>query len=239
MLYNVGIQPYLPRVNFQNPLANKLVVDLSLSEGAGTVLHNSISNFNNFNLQGAKHWVKGNYGNSFAFAGGGDFAKTPAVVSTVVANFTLQAIVAQNSTTGEQEIFGNGNTFDGYYINLNGGTFSVLYPGVANISSVMSVTVGTIANLIVTRDATTTRFYLNGALGTATATNTPVTPTLQAAVGARGDNANAFKGTVFNSRMWTRCLSRQEIATLVENPWGLYRVPKNFNPNARFLPLND
>ena len=228
MLYNVGIKPYLPIVNWNNPITKKMIVDLSLSEGGGKVLHNLANPSTNFTLQGTANWQKSQFGYANVFAGGGDFGKIVTPVSNVTTNFTLQAIVAQNSTTGEQELFGSGSTFDGYYMNINGGTFSVLYPGVANISSVMTVTLGSIAHLVVTRDGGTTRFYLNGVLGTATATNTPNAPTGQSSIGARGDNVNPFKGTIFNARLWTRCLSKYEVYQLYETPWGLYN-------NRRFI----
>lgn len=149
---------------------------------------------------------------------GTQFARTGAVVSTAVDNFTVEAWVRWDGG-GDRTIFYNGNpSTSGYGLIVGAdGKLSMLLGGVGWVGCTnCQLTTGVWSHLAVERQATVWQFFQDGAprgVSPANPTLAPNPPTGQFAIAASADGGGAFDGALDEVRVWNFAVPSQMLDT--------------------------
>lgn len=171
----------------------------------------------------APSWVTGKIGIGLSFNGTTKYAYSNSSTYRSTSNWTIEAWVNPSSIGQSGMIFYNGNDAGGYGFGIfngggsNGAVFTGLFGSVAWLNSGYTFpSAGAWYHLAMTRDSSTTRFYVNGIQTPNTFTYTPNTVANYISIGMQPDTANMpfrlFNGSVDNVKSYNRALSAAEIA---------------------------
>jgi hypothetical protein len=176
---------------------------------------------NNGTLVGNVTYGPGRVGQGFVFDGSGDAVRVGTPANLQLQTFTIEAWVRRSSASvvsysaiGNGIIFGYGTGGYGFFLDSSG-TLSLTKVGVDQIKSTVAITDTNFHHLAVTKSGTTVLFYVDGVPYSAAAYGSTFTFTTQAAIGARGDNADSgFLGTIDEVAVYSRVLSSAEVQAI-------------------------
>ena len=178
--------------------------------GSGTVWSDLSRGGNNGTLTNGPTFNSGN-GGSIVFDGSNDYILLPNGILSGTGNFTVNQWIKSNSTN-YGTTFGNfpsGNLQIIYGINYIG---MYLDNSTAYVSSPNSIYTQNIIMITALRSGTTTYFYINGILqktGSSSSTIGNTNSTFR--IGTNTINSEAFPGNIYNTQIYNRALSAQEI----------------------------
>ena len=192
----------------------------TFDEGEGSTAYDWIGS-NHGTLKNNPTWTSsGRIGGALEFDGVDDYVQMP-LVTSVTTNVTLSVWVylSSNSLKGTFIHNGSGTTNgDGYSLGVgstdsdnNGNNLIGLLDSVAWMN--FNVPIGTGWHFVVmTRDTSTWRGYVDGVVSTTTYTNSPITPTSGTYIARDCDNSpRFFNGLIAEVRIYNRALTLQEI----------------------------
>lgn len=161
-------------------------------------------------------------GQALLLDGVSDEVVVGAPVTTQITNVALSAWVYWKGVSQTAVIVYNGNSgSNGYGLFVSNGAcgsgseIGVLIGGVScdAVASNTTLPSNRWVHLVLTRDTTTWRLYLDGA-EIDTGTTNPNTPTTRTVMGGNGLGANAFNGSIDDVRVYDRALSAEEVKRL-------------------------
>jgi hypothetical protein len=188
-------------------------------------------------MDAGSDWVDGKLGQALDFDGSDDYVAVP-LVTTATQNLTITGWVYWRGTSANTILFYNGNTgSSGWGVLVNNGScaagnkITVLNGGVScdRVSSTTILPTNSWTHIVLTRDSTTWRLYVDG-VQKHTGTGNPNTPTAASNIGASHSGSSVFNGLIDEVRIYNRALSAAEVARL-------YRLtkPKILTPNNNGL----
>lgn len=216
-------------LNMAQPTANNIVSYWKLDESSGdasdSVGGNTLTN------SGSLSYGAGIINNGIVLSGTN--VLDGSLISSTTTNWTMTAWIKISSTNQNGVFFHNGSTTsnggngdgvglcvgNGSSCSTSGNELTVQYYNVAFEDTGGAIGAAGWHFITVTRDTTTTRYYIDGVQTANTTTDTPTAPTSVAKIG--GDQGNFFAGTVDEVGFWNRQLSGSEITQLYNSGAGL------------------
>lgn len=165
-------------------------------------------------------------GEALSFNGSSSYAEMFTTPSASVSTWSLSAWIKPATLSQLAMAVYNGNDTGGYGFGIGNGTGSapgsklqILFGGVAWLDPGYTfASANTWYHIVLTRDGSTTRVYVNGALLGTTFANTPATVSNLFTIGQQfntnGIAARFFNGAIDDVRVYNRTLSAGEVSTL-------------------------
>ncbi|UCF20249.1 MAG: LamG domain-containing protein, partial [Gemmatimonadota bacterium] len=197
-------------------------------EGSGTVAADASGNGNLGTLMNGPIWVPGYSGTALSFDGIDDYVLVPDDDAlNMVADFTISVWVKWSGANADADILRKGSAGTSvahYKIELKDNRLKVRLVGIQR-STVLSDNQtgrgdGVWHNVVVTREGTVSRLYIDGALIASSNTNVgDMSNSANLAFGAKDTGtSDFFRGSIDDIRFYSRALSAQEIGNLGAMP---------------------
>ncbi len=187
-------------------------------------------------------------GQALDFDGTNDFVVATPPLSTVNNNFTVEFWAKWSGTGNSRQVLLSNGFSTGYNIQILNGQYLFSYMGVADYPTSVSAVAGKWTHFALTRNATTSTFYIDG-VSVATTSGNPGIPNTATYIGAFQGSNFYFKGVIDEFRMWNRALTISEVNANknleISNPTSGLTVNFNFNQgiasgnNSSILALSD
>ena len=195
----------------------------SFDEGAGTTASDSSTNGQTatWNGTGSPHWLSGKFGSSGSFNGSNDYLDTSTSPTTNVSTFTMSAwvkpavlpqpmssFIAYNGTDAGGYGFSIGNIYD-----QPGTRLWALFGGSAWIDSGYNFPTANIwYHVVMTRDGTTTLFYVNGVQTSGTSAAVPVSnSSAHYTIGGVSAQTRYFQGQIDEVKLYNYARTQTQI----------------------------
>jgi len=219
--YQIQINPFTDSSFINN---TGLVGSWHFNEGSGSSTSDLSGNKFDGTITNATWDTGGKFGNDLSYNGTSAEVSAAGSVMSTVNNFTLEAWINPTNVTSEGEIIYNGNDARGYGLIVLNGKLQALYGSVVYIDSGTSIPTNQWSHVVMTRDATTTRFYVNGVQSPNTSTAAPLSPNNYFSIGHQPQCASCryFSGKIDETKIYSRALSGSEVALR----YGTSGVPK-------------
>jgi hypothetical protein len=230
-----------------NPLTNKLALDVPFLEGGGTTLRDLVSKANG-TVSGSPAFGIGPAGRYARFIDGANlvsFATRSPINSAT--QISIELLVSANdhvvAGTGDPRILRKGSTVTGevwtvQQTNTNSRSISFAYGFTTSaglwIAPVASTYDTLVTHVVITYDnrnvANVPSIYINGqkvAVTTTAPVGTPLPDDANFYIGNRQALDRGAMSDVYYARIWNRILTAREVGDLASNPWQIYRNFKN------------
>lgn len=236
---NAGLQPAYwdirPPALPPPPPSGSLIVAYAFNESSGTTAADSSGNGKTAALVNGPTWAPGKYGNGINLDGVDDYVAV-ANPNLPTGDYTYEAWVNLDRNNAFQTIMEALDGVGGAELEWDlvvGGSVQVWSNSAQRLTTAVSIPVGTWNHMTLTRQGSTIRVYLNGALQSQTgsdagALNFSTCPLL---IGVDADSActgllnGYFDGRIDEVRIHNRALSQAEIQTDMNTPIGGTGLP--------------